>query len=225
MYTNKLKAANNLDEIIISSTNYINEALNHPRKDNIKQFARGNVLMKIWNNQYSAEVIIGFTCGNNMLLYDLINLKSTSFTIKKTDASTAQQKTNSEDTRLNASAINMISQNSKDVNERFSKAADTARKNITEQAKVQNDEKIKYGFAGEYTKNADLSLLDRAKLMDEEYDDWLVNDDGKNNINDLIKEAVALETTGKIGFYYLDKKELKVYLSVQGTNYPGHLTT
>lgn len=33
--------------------------------------------------------------------------------------------------------------------------------------------------------------------MDEEYDDWLVNDDGKNNINDLIKEAVALETTGK----------------------------
>ncbi len=47
----------------------------------------------------------------------------------------------------------------------------------------------------------------------------------KNNINDLIKEAVALETTGKIGFYYLDKKELKVYLSGQGTNYPGHLTT
>jgi len=33
--------------------------------------------------------------------------------------------------------------------------------------------------------------------MDEEYDDWLVNDDGKNNINDLIKETVALETTGQ----------------------------
>lgn len=92
VYKNKLKAANSLDKIIISSTNYINEAFNHPRKDNIKQFARGNVLMKIWNNQYSAEVIIGFTGGNNMLLYDLINLKSTSFTIKKADASTAQQK-------------------------------------------------------------------------------------------------------------------------------------
>ena len=61
--------------------------------------------------------------------------------------------------------------------------------------------------------------------IDEEYDDWLVNDDGKNNINDLIKETVALETTGKIGFYYLDKKELKVYLSGQGTNYPGRLIT
>lgn len=54
--------------------------------------------------------------------------------------------------------------------------------------------------------------------MDENNSDWLVNDDGKNNINDLIKESVALKTTGKIGFYYLDKKELKVYLSGQGTN-------
>jgi len=61
--------------------------------------------------------------------------------------------------------------------------------------------------------------------MDENNSEWLVNDDGKNNINDLIKEAVALETTEKIGFYYLDKKELKVYLSGQGTNYPGRLIT
>ena len=59
--------------------------------------------------------------------------------------------------------------------------------------------------------------------IDEEYDDWLVNDDGKNNINDLIKEAVALETTGKIGFYYLDKKEPRIFLRSQGTNYPADL--
>ena len=60
-------------------------------------------------------------------------------------------------------------------------------------------------------------------LMDEEYDDWLVNDDGKNNINDLIKEAVALETTGKTGFFYLDKKEPRIFLRSQGTNYPANL--
>lgn len=59
--------------------------------------------------------------------------------------------------------------------------------------------------------------------MDEEYDDWLVNDDGKNNINDLIKEAVALETTVKIGFYHLNKKEPRIYLRSQGTNYPANL--
>lgn len=59
--------------------------------------------------------------------------------------------------------------------------------------------------------------------IDEEYDDWLVNDDGKNNINDLIKEAVALETTGKTGFFYLDKKEPRIFLRSQGTNYPADL--
>lgn len=42
--------------------------------------------------------------------------------------------------------------------------------------------------------------------MDENNSEWFVNDDGKNNINDLIKEVVALKTTWKIGFYYLDKK-------------------
>lgn len=43
--------------------------------------------------------------------------------------------------------------------------------------------------------------------MDEEYDDWLVNDDGKNNINDLIKETVALETTGKTGFLFRQRTQ------------------
>lgn len=59
--------------------------------------------------------------------------------------------------------------------------------------------------------------------MDEEYDDWLVNDDGKNNINDLIKEAVALETTGKIGFYYLDKKRTQSIFKRSGYQLPRTL--
>lgn len=59
--------------------------------------------------------------------------------------------------------------------------------------------------------------------MDEEYDDWLVNDDGKNNINDLIKEAVALETTGKIGFYYLDKKRTQSIFKRSGYQLPSTL--
>lgn len=32
----------------------------------------------------------------------------------------------------------------------------------------------------------------------------------KNNIHDLIKEAISLENNNQVGFYYLDKKELKV---------------
>lgn len=51
--------------------------------------------------------------------------------------------------------------------------------------------------------------------MDENNSEWLVNDDDKNNINDLIKEAIALETTGKIGFYYLEKKNSKYVYAVR----------
>lgn len=87
-FKDKLRASNNLDEIIVSSINYVNEDLNHLRKDNIVQFARGNVLMQIGNNQYNAKVIIGFTSGNNMLLYDLINLTPDSFKVKIEKADT-----------------------------------------------------------------------------------------------------------------------------------------
>lgn len=31
----------------------------------------------------------------------------------------------------------------------------------------------------------------------------------KNNINDLTKEAIALENNNQVGFYYLDKKNSK----------------
>lgn len=59
--------------------------------------------------------------------------------------------------------------------------------------------------------------------MDENNSEWLVNDDGKNNINDLIKEAVALETTGKIGFYYLDKKRTQSIFKRSGYQLPSTL--
>ena len=45
----------------------------------------------------------------------------------------------------------------------------------------------------------------------------------KNNINDLIKEAVALETTGKIGFYYLDKKRTQSIFKRTGYQLPRTL--
>lgn len=45
LYSNKIRATNNADEIIKASRNYINEALVHPRKDNIQEFARGDILL------------------------------------------------------------------------------------------------------------------------------------------------------------------------------------
>lgn len=83
VYQDKFKAANNLDEIVLASTNYVNEDLKHARKDNFKEFARGDVFIKVGGNDYSAKVIIGFTNRNDMVLYDIIGFTPAAFDIKK----------------------------------------------------------------------------------------------------------------------------------------------
>ena len=80
-YADKFRAANNADEILQASRGYVGEALDHPRKDNIREFARGTVQMEIGGREYTAEVLVGTTTGNHMLLYDIIDLTPT--TIQK----------------------------------------------------------------------------------------------------------------------------------------------
>lgn len=86
IYADKYKSANNLDDIVLASTNYINEDLKHQRKDNFKEFARGSVLIRVDNNDYNAKVIIGFTQNGEMVLYDVIDFTPNKFTLKKTNA-------------------------------------------------------------------------------------------------------------------------------------------
>lgn len=180
-FKDKLRASNNLDEIIVSSINYVNEDLNHLRKDNIVQFARGNVLMQIGNNQYNAKVIIGFTSGNNMLLYDLINLTPDSFKvkIKKADTHTVQQSKSTENDRTRVSADVSLPRNNKSVNEKFSVDEDT-------------DEK-----AG--------AIHDTLKFsIDENKSKWLVNDDGKS-VFDAVKDEKNPDRLISILYHYAGK--------------------
>ena len=90
--------------------------------------------------------------------------------------------------------------------QRFSEAADTAKGNITEQSEVQNGEKIKYSFAGEHAKNANLSLLDRAKLMDKNGDSsedirkttgWFKGYDGKWRF-EIDDSMIVIDTSGRL---------------------------
>ncbi len=111
IYTDKLKSANNLDEIVLASTNYVNEDLKHQRKDKFNEFARGEVLLQIKNNQYKAKVIIGFTSSNEMVLYDVIDFNSVNFALKK--ESTPYRR---EPVRSGVLSTNNISQNDTTVN-------------------------------------------------------------------------------------------------------------
>ena len=86
----KLRATDNGDEILRATTDWVNEGLNHTRKDKIADFARGNVLLRVGGNDYTAEVVVGTRESGSMLLYDILNLQPTSFTEKETDAAKAE---------------------------------------------------------------------------------------------------------------------------------------
>ena len=83
LYEDKFRTAPNLDEVVYASTDYINEDLKHGRWDNIEQFARGKVLLRIGEKNYEASIIVGYTNLKEMLLYDIQDLVPTKFELKE----------------------------------------------------------------------------------------------------------------------------------------------
>ena len=90
--------------------------------------------------------------------------------------------------------------------QRFSEAAATAKENITEQTEVQNGEKIdveKFSLDEEDEKAG--AFHDTLKFsIDDEYDDWLVNDDGKS-VFDAIKDEKNPDRRISILYHYAGK--------------------
>ena len=118
IYEDKLRSANNLDDIMLASTNYINEDLNHKRKDNFVQFARGDVLLHIGNNDYAAKVIVGYTSGNQMVLYDIVDFVKTSISLKKVDMRSPSNSTSAKNSS-DISTNNTIPQSESIVNSQY----------------------------------------------------------------------------------------------------------
>ena len=77
LFADKLRATDNVDEVLRASRNYVNEALMHHRRDSIQEFARGNVLLQIGGKDYSADVVVAMRSNGRMLLYDILNLQRT----------------------------------------------------------------------------------------------------------------------------------------------------
>lgn len=71
----KYRAAGNIDDVIIATTDYVNEGLDHPRTDDIIDFARGRVYMLIGGEGYTAQVLVGYTKRSKLVFYDLLNIE------------------------------------------------------------------------------------------------------------------------------------------------------
>ena len=134
IYKDKMRSAANIDEVITASVNYVNEDTSHARKDNFVQFARGNVLLRIGNNDYSAKVIVGITDKNNTELYDIVSFKPSKFSLKNRPTQIP----------LNAAEAGQS------VNNRIAQNAPTVNSNIRKSNKNDtHDGGVRYKLVGE----------------------------------------------------------------------------
>ena len=113
----KLRATNNTDEILQATTDWVDEGLNHPRKDSIVDFARGNVLLRVGGNDYTADVVVGTRKNGAMLMYDILNLKPTTITEKETDAVKAKNPSPGTDSSAASVSTDSIRGENENVND------------------------------------------------------------------------------------------------------------
>lgn len=120
LHSDKLRATNNADEILLATTDWVNEGLNHPRKDSIADFARGTVLLRVGTNDYTADVVVGTRKNGNMVLYDVLNLQPDSFVKKETDAVKAENPSPGADRNTASVSESSVSQTGENVNGDYS---------------------------------------------------------------------------------------------------------
>lgn len=186
IYEDKFKSANNLDELVIASINYVNEDLKHQRKDNFREFARGDVLIRVGNNDYSAKVIVGLTASKSMVLYDVIDFTSTKLNIKKESTPYGQHKESIRSGMLSKKVDTHIAQQQNKNAESNGTSVSTSN-NIPHKSdsvnnnSMQEDDKnasgIKYAIDDEYGMFDDLfegeTEEQRAERWHEEFENYL----------------------------------------------------
>lgn len=74
VYADKMRAANNADEILQASTDHVSQELTHERKDDIVDFIHGNAQIDVSGQLYDADVVVGTKKDGSMLLYDFVGM-------------------------------------------------------------------------------------------------------------------------------------------------------
>ena len=79
-YNDKIKAIANADDILKAANKWVGEKVKHTRKDDIVEFARGNVRYKVANNGYIADVLVAIKKDGSAVLYELVDIVATKIT-------------------------------------------------------------------------------------------------------------------------------------------------
>ena len=115
-YKDKLRTIANADEILSAARNWIGEATKHERKDDIVEFARADVMYRVGENGYVADVLVGTRKNGAAVLYDLVNI----YEKKITEAPVTVASDNRSQRRQDASVEQMVAQNTPGVKPEFS---------------------------------------------------------------------------------------------------------
>lgn len=150
MHSDKLRATDSTDEIIQTAQNWVNEAPLHPRSDDIIDFARGTVQIRIGGNDYTADVVVGNRGKDGLLLYDIIDLLPTQIqerTEKTGAADTAAPSIEEgQHDRQTAPITHSVPQPGGEVKPRFSLKTDsTGRELSQQQQEFFKDSKVRDG--------------------------------------------------------------------------------
>ena len=110
VYADKMRAANNADEILQASTDYVSEKPAHERTDDIVDFGRGKVQLEVGGQMYDADVVVGTKKDGSMLLYDFVGMT------KKEMQRTAGRQSAPHDSRAASLSDTSVTQNDTSVN-------------------------------------------------------------------------------------------------------------
>lgn len=134
-FLDKMRAANNLDDIVIAATDWARDgALKHPRTDNLVDFDHGTTLIASGDAKYEAEVVVGITDKGEAVFYDIVNMKPGNFSMKKEEPSPTVTTNKSPDSIFEDSSTSTVAQQEQNVNQKHSRELETV-----EELKQQNE--------------------------------------------------------------------------------------
>lgn len=229
VYADKMRTSPYLDTIS-QSTEYKNEPPEHPRNDNIVSFDRGNVNLKIGENEYSADVLIGVKKDGRKLFYDLSNINK-----KKTTSSEPELNSRTSE-QLEVASTKNIADSNKAVNptNEYSPeyqngaehpetvgAMESDRQNITRAINENGalpQKKKPFSDFDRYKADNDIPSGERAALARKINDPMLGEITVAQNIANLAKDgAKFIEQDGK--YYAQNKDGSSVRVSKSAYNY------
>ncbi|MGE4354452.1 MAG: hypothetical protein AB7D36_10275, partial [Oscillospiraceae bacterium] len=245
VFKDKLRAAANSGDVLKAAQNWINEGLKHPRKGNITSFARGDVLLRVGGDDYTAEVIVANKIGGSMILYDIVAIKPAANFGKIKYSAGLNRETGTEpgnDYTLSTNAVSTDSirdsaENSNTKEEIFSRDAeslgelrkqnDTLRERVdywksqtkrTERKSLRNDDVNKLGksIIKDYSSEIKANAIsDKLKSLGE----FIVNNgDGKNELTYSEIKTQALDIAREVvqnASELTNSEELRVYRDIR----------